>query len=93
MLAASNLLGAEVDSSVPRFLQTALLAMGHVTRELGSPTATLLNARRQVWLAQAKLSEDCKKTLRDLPIVPGHLFGPDVADILEKRAKLSTASQ
>lgn len=86
----STLESANVDR---QFLQTALLAMGHVTCELGTLTATLLTACRQVWLAQAKLPEDCKKTLRDLPIVPGHLFGPSVPELLEKRLKLSEATR
>ncbi len=47
----------------------------------------------QVWLAQARLPEDFKKTLRDLSIVPGHLFGPDVSEVLEKRMKLSATTQ
>ncbi len=95
LLLASNatLESANVDPSVPQFLQTALLTMGHVTRELGTLSATLLTARRQVWLAQARLPEDCKKTLRELPIVPGHLFGPNISEQLEKRMKLSEATR
>ncbi|RXN04552.1 extracellular calcium-sensing receptor-like protein [Labeo rohita] len=93
LAATSTLEPANVDSSISQFLQTALLAMGHVTRELGNLTATLLAARRQVWLAQARLPEDCKKTLRDLPFVPGHLFGPNVPELLEKRVKLSEATR
>ncbi|KAL1268254.1 hypothetical protein QQF64_033617 [Cirrhinus molitorella] len=88
LAASSTLEPAKVDPSFSQFLQTALLAMGHVTRELGN-----LTARRQVWLAQARLSEDCKKTLRDLPFVPGHLFGPNVPELLEKRVKLSEATR
>lgn len=92
--AASNSLETvEVYPSVPWFLQTALLAMGHVTRELGSFTATLLNSRQQVWFTQDKLSKDCKKTLRDLPIFLGHFFGPVVSERLEKCMKLSAATQ
>ncbi|KAK9957126.1 hypothetical protein ABG768_011396 [Culter alburnus] len=67
--------------------------MGHVTHELGNLTATLLAARRQVWLAQARLPEDCKKTLRDLLFVPRHLFVPNVPELLEKMAKLSEATR
>ncbi|KAG7314469.1 hypothetical protein KOW79_021772 [Hemibagrus wyckioides] len=63
LAATSTLEPANVDPSISQFLQTALLAMGHVTRELGNLTATLLAARRQVCLAQARLPEDCKKTL------------------------------
>lgn len=89
----TTLESSNVDPSILQFLRTAMLSMGHVTRELGTLSATLLTARRQVWLAQARLPEDCKKTLRDLPIVPGHLFGPNVSEILEKRMKLSEASR
>lgn len=67
--------------------------MGPVTNKLGSLTATLLAARRQVWLVQAQLSEDCKKILRNLPFVPGHLFGPNVPELLEKRVKLSEVTR
>ena len=79
LLACNNTESASVDASASQFLQTALLTMGHVTRELGTLSATLLTARCQVWLAQARLPEDCKKTLRELPIVPGLLFGPNVS--------------
>ncbi|KAK9973897.1 hypothetical protein ABG768_024593 [Culter alburnus] len=53
----------------------------------------LLVAHSQVWLVQAQLLEDCKKTLRDLPFVPEHLFGPNVPEMLEKRVKLSEATR
>ncbi len=89
----ATLESANVDPAVPQFLQTALLTMGHVTCELGTLSATLLTARRQVWLAQARLPEDCMKTLRELPIVPGHLFGPNISELLEKRMKLSEATR
>lgn len=39
-----------------------------------------------------KLREDCKKTLRDLLIIPGHLFWPHVLERLEKMVKLSEAT-
>lgn len=54
---------------------------------------TLLTVPCQVWLAQARLPENCKKTLRELPIVPGHLFGPNVSEVLQKRMKLSEATR
>lgn len=63
--------------------------MGYVTCELGSLRDMLLAAWCQVWLAQTWLPEDCKKTLADLPFVPGHLFGPYVPELLENRVKLS----
>lgn len=75
---------------MPQFLQTALLAMGHVTCELGTLPATLLAAQCH---GMARLLEDCKKTLREEPIVPGNLFGPNVSEVLEKIMKLSKATQ
>ncbi|RXN09851.1 verrucotoxin subunit beta-like protein [Labeo rohita] len=61
------------------FLQMALLAMGHVTRELGNLTAMLLAARRQVWLAQARLPEDSMAETIEVaalgrPLYPGMLY-------------------
>lgn len=66
--------------------------MGHVTRELGTLTATLLAVRHQVSLAQAKLLEDYKRTPRDLPIIPGLLIGLNVMELLEKQVKLTEAA-
>ncbi len=53
----TTLESSSVDRSVPQFLQTALLAMGHVTCELGTLPATLLAAQCQVW-------QDCLKIVR-----------------------------
>lgn len=46
-----------------------------------------------VLLSQMTTGVDCKKTLRDLPFVPGQLFGPNVPELLEKRGKLSEATR
>lgn len=66
-------------------------AVDHVTCELGTLLVTLLPAQCQVWLPQARLPENCKKTLRVLPIVLGQLFGPNISELLENRIKLSMA--
>lgn len=75
------------------FFADSLTGYGGRDRELGSLTATLLTVRWQVWLAQARLPEDCKKTLRDLPTVPGHLFGLDVSEVLKRLMKMSATTQ
>lgn len=91
IFAASNSLeSAKVDPAVPCFFADSLT--GYEARELGSLLATLLTARWQVWLAQGSLPEDCK-TLRDLPTVPGHLFGLDVSGVLKRLMKMSATIQ
>lgn len=93
LLACNTTLGpSNLDPSVPHFPQTALLAVSHVDCELGTLSATLLTAQCQVWFAQARLPEDCKKTLRELPIVLGHLFGDNVSEVLEKRSHTTANS-
>lgn len=84
---------AKFDPSVSRFLQMALLTMGHVTCKLGILSTTLLAGRHQVWFAQAELPENCKRILWDLPLIPGHLFGPTGTVLLEKQVKLSEANR
>lgn len=83
---------SNVDPSVPHFPQTALMVMSHVDCELGTLPVTLLTAQCQVWFAQARLPEDCKKTLRELPIVLRHLFGADISDALQKRCHTTANS-
>ncbi|CAL8398108.1 unnamed protein product [Boreogadus saida] len=39
-------------------------------RELGRVMSTLVQTRRQVWLAQSPLTEACRKALRAVPVVP-----------------------
>ncbi len=55
--------------------------------------STLTQARRQVWLAQSPLSEACRKTLRDLPVVPGQLFGPAAQQTLERSVQANQTRQ
>ncbi|MGH0123942.1 UNVERIFIED_CONTAM: hypothetical protein FKN15_015536 [Acipenser sinensis] len=44
--------------------------------------AVLVAARRQLWLSQARLTESNKAAVLDVPITPGHTFGPAVDDLL-----------
>lgn len=71
----------------------ALQAFGLMTRELGRLMSTLVVTRRQVWLAQAPMSDDCRQALRKLPVVPGQLFGPEAEKALERRKQSSQASE
>lgn len=45
-----------------------------MSRELGRLMSTSTQACCQVCLAQSPLSEACRRTLHDLPVVPGQLF-------------------
>ncbi|MGH0158080.1 UNVERIFIED_CONTAM: hypothetical protein FKN15_050568 [Acipenser sinensis] len=41
-------------------------------------------ALRQLWLSQARVPDAVKTALLDVPISPGHTFGPAVEEILQK---------
>ncbi|MEQ2218524.1 hypothetical protein XENOCAPTIV_004409, partial [Xenoophorus captivus] len=71
----------------------ALQAFGHMSRELGRLLSTLVVTRRQVWLAQAPISDDCRQSLRRLPVIPGQLFGPEAKRALERRRQSSQAPE
>ncbi|MGH0118078.1 UNVERIFIED_CONTAM: hypothetical protein FKN15_052083 [Acipenser sinensis] len=45
-------------------------------RAQGRSIASLVVARRQLWLSQASVQEPDKAPLLDAPITPGHTFGP-----------------
>ena len=54
---------------------------------LGQAIASLVQARRQVWLAQSKLTpQDCSAVLA-APVVPGEVFGPPSEAALEQSRK------
>nr|XP_061802709.1 uncharacterized protein LOC133593969 [Nerophis lumbriciformis] len=72
------------DTSAVGFCDAALHAFALVTRELGRTMSYLVQARRQVWLAQSPLTEPARRTLRDVPVEPGHLFGSAAESALER---------
>ena len=39
------------------------------------------------------MSDDCRQTLRKLPVVPGQLFGPEAGRALERRRQSNQASE
>lgn len=65
----------------------------HSCQELGRLMSTLTQAHCQVWLAQSPLSETCRKTLRDLPVIPGQLFGPAAQETLEHSVQMNKTRQ
>ena len=69
MLALSaSLQEATLDASVHSFGDSSLQAFALMSRELGRLMSTLVQARRQVWLAQSPLTEACRRTLRSVPV-------------------------
>ncbi|MGH0118806.1 UNVERIFIED_CONTAM: hypothetical protein FKN15_056193 [Acipenser sinensis] len=62
-------------------------------RAQGRSIASLVVARRQLWLSQARVQEPDKVPLLDAPISPGHTFGPAVEEMLQRCAKAREASQ
>ncbi|MGH0159567.1 UNVERIFIED_CONTAM: hypothetical protein FKN15_075323 [Acipenser sinensis] len=63
--------------------------------ELGAVAklSSLVVARRQLWLSQARVQEPDKTPLLDAPISPGHTFGPAVEEMLQRSVKAREASQ
>lgn len=85
MLALSESLQASGSDTTSQDLSNASLqAVAFMTGELGRLMSTLTQTRWQVWLSQSPLSEVCRRTLRDLPVVPGQLFGPAAQQTLER---------
>ncbi|MGH0151385.1 UNVERIFIED_CONTAM: hypothetical protein FKN15_026545 [Acipenser sinensis] len=62
-------------------------------RAQGRSIASLVVARRQLWLSQARVQEPDKAPLLDAPITPGHTFGTAVEEMLQRSAKAREASQ
>lgn len=84
---------AQVEGPTLGLLDASLQTFALMSRELGRLLSTLSVARRQVWLAQSPLTESCRRTLRNLPVVPGELFGAAAADALERTAQASRTRQ
>ncbi|MGH0128847.1 UNVERIFIED_CONTAM: hypothetical protein FKN15_052904 [Acipenser sinensis] len=59
----------------------------------GRSIASLVVARRQLWLSQARVQEPEKAPLLHAPITPGHTFGPAVEEMLQRSAKAWEAFQ
>ncbi|CAL8253873.1 unnamed protein product [Boreogadus saida] len=88
MLALSTSLQQAADEPSTQDLSDASLqAFALMSRELGRVMSTLVQTRRQVWLAQSPLTEACRKALRAVPVLPGELFGSAALETLERAAQ------
>ncbi|MGH0166413.1 UNVERIFIED_CONTAM: hypothetical protein FKN15_050764 [Acipenser sinensis] len=68
-----------------RLLSSTLLQVsGLQGQALGRSLASLVVARRQLWLSQARVPDADKAALLDVPISTGHTFGPAVEEILQR---------
>ncbi|CAL8362770.1 unnamed protein product [Boreogadus saida] len=68
---STSLQQAAVEPSTQDLSDASLQAFALMSRELGRVMSTLVQTRRQVWLAQSPLTEACRKALRAVPVVPG----------------------
>ncbi|MGH0138598.1 UNVERIFIED_CONTAM: hypothetical protein FKN15_067030 [Acipenser sinensis] len=83
------------------FLRTELVLVAQLLVKIaqlnaqaqGRSIASLVVARRQLWLSQARVQEPDKAPLLDAPITPGHTFGPAVEEMLQRSPKAREASQ
>lgn len=82
--------GAAAASS---FSDAALQAFAWMTRDLGRVMSYLVQARRQVWLAQSALTESCRRTLRGVPVEPGQMFGSAALEALERTVQARQTRQ
>ena len=88
MLALStSLQQAAVEPSMQDISDASLQAFALMSRELGRVMSTLVQTRRQVWLAQSPLTEACRRALRAVPVTPGELFGSAAQEKLERAAQ------
>ncbi|XP_077370196.1 adipolin isoform X2 [Festucalex cinctus] len=66
------------------FCNMALRDLSLLAREQGRCMSLLIQARRQVWLAQSPLREPSRKELHRLPVVPGQLFSSAATEALKR---------
>ncbi|MGH0153466.1 UNVERIFIED_CONTAM: hypothetical protein FKN15_027295 [Acipenser sinensis] len=84
----------ELEATELGFLSSTLLQIAGIQGQAPCRSlASLIVARRQLWLSQAKVPDADKAALLDSPISPGHTFGPAV-EILQRfhRAHKASAS-
>ncbi|KAK7905160.1 hypothetical protein WMY93_017767 [Mugilogobius chulae] len=90
---ASSLETAGIDAPTQGLVDTSLQAFAFMSRELGRLLSILTQVRRQVWLAQSPLTDNCRRTLRALPVIPGELFGSTALEALQRTAQASQTRQ
>ncbi|KAI7793893.1 hypothetical protein IRJ41_005391 [Triplophysa rosa] len=82
----STMATTESDNTSFELLDASLQALGSVAFSSGKAFGLITQTRRQVWLAQSKLPEACRNSLRRLSLVPGQVFGPAAQEALERTA-------
>ncbi|KAK0153029.1 hypothetical protein N1851_005294 [Merluccius polli] len=90
---STSLQQAQVEPSLQTLSDASLQAFALMARELGRTMSTLVQTRRQVWLAQSPLTETCRKVLRAVPVEPGELFGAAALEALERAARARQTRQ
>lgn len=90
---SASLQGIDGAVAANTFSDAALQAFALMTRELGRVMSYLIQARRQVWLAQSALSEACRRTLRGVPVEPGQMFGSAALEALERTVQARQTRQ
>ena len=90
---STSLQQAQVEPSLQSLSDASLQAFALMSRELGRTMSTLVQTRRQVWLAQSPLTETCRKVLRAVPVEPGELFGAAALEALERAARAKQTRQ
>lgn len=64
---------------------------GSIAGHYGKVMGSLVQERRQVWIAQLPLPESYGTTLHHLPLVPCQIFGPAAQEALDRRLVASEA--
>ncbi|CAL8388517.1 unnamed protein product [Boreogadus saida] len=90
---STSLQQAQVEPSLQSLSDASLQAFALMSRELGRTMSTLVQTRRQVWLAQSPLTETCRRVLRAVPVEPGELFGSAALEALEGAARARQTRQ
>ncbi|CAL8348907.1 unnamed protein product [Boreogadus saida] len=90
---STSLQQAQVEPALQSLSDASLQAFALMSRELGRTMSTLVQTRRQVWLAQSPLTETCRKVLRAVPVEPGELFGAAALEALEMASRARQTRQ
>ncbi|CAL9683629.1 unnamed protein product [Knipowitschia caucasica] len=90
---SASLEAVTLDQSTQGMVDASLQAFAFMSRELGRLLSTLVQTRRQVWLAQSPLSEASRRVLRSVPVLPGELFGSAAIAALERTVQATQTRQ
>lgn len=85
LLALQTTIQPSSDAAMSDLVDTALQGIGALAKQCGKSMGLLLQARRQIWVAQSPLPDAARNVLRQLPLAPGQLFGPAAQEALNRR--------